>query len=110
MIRVRLSSVLLVLAVLSSGCEPAATPEPTFTVRDSAGIEIVESSTPLLGPHAWTISEEPALQIGEREGEDAYLLAHINPQAATGLPRVFRWARDQIVVCNGRDQTVRVFD
>lgn len=110
MSRFRLSSLLVLLGGFLSGCEVGPTPEPTFTVRDSAGIEIVESTSPRLGSNAWTISEEPVLQIGETEGEDAYLFAGINPQGATGLPLVFLWAMDQIVVCNGMDRTIRVFD
>ena len=70
MIRVRVTLMLVLFVVLSAGCENLTPPAPTFTVRDSAGIEIVESAAPLLGPDAWTISEEPVLQIGEVEGED----------------------------------------
>ena len=110
MIRPRLSLTLALSIVISVGCEKADTPQPTFTVRDSAGIEIVESSAPLLGPDAWTISEEPVLQIGEVKGEDAYLFAGINSQRNGDFPFVFRWNTGRIVVCNGMDSTVRIFD
>lgn len=109
MSRVQQNLVLLLLFVLSTGCEPTSTPEPTFTVRDSAGIEIVESSAPLLGPDAWTISEEPVLQIGAVEGEDPYLFAGIGGMYPS-LGSVFRMEDGRIVVCNGLDATFRFFD
>jgi hypothetical protein len=110
MSRLKVGASILLFVVLLVGCDDAPAPEPTFTVRDSAGIEIVESSAPLLDPDAWTISDDPVLQIGETEGEDAYLFAGINPLEATNLRLVFRWTMDRIVVCNGTDRTVRIFD
>ena len=110
MIRLRGSLILLLFFLLSGGCDDASTPEPTFSVRDSAGIEIVESSAPLLGPDAWKVSEEPVLQIGEMEGEEAYLFAGINPRRNGNFPFVFRWPMGRIVVCNGMDSTIRIFD
>ncbi len=79
-----LSLILLCL----TGCENIGPREPTFTVRDSAGIEIVESLAPMLGPDAWTISEEPVLQIGEVEGEDPYLFSRISGES-TGQGMAF---------------------
>jgi hypothetical protein len=108
--RLRRGVLLLASGVFATGCGSASTPEPTFTVRDSAGIEIVESSAPLLGPEAWTISEEPVLQIGQVEGEDPYLFAGINPRGNGDFPYVFRWTMGRIVVCNGMDSTIRIFD
>lgn len=110
MIRRRLSSVFLLFVFLPAGCENGSTPEPTFTVRDSTGIEIVESSAPSLGPGAWTISEEPVLQIGEVRGEDAYLFAGISSRRSGDFPFVIRWPMSRIVVCNGMDSTIRIFD
>ena len=110
MIRLRGSLILLLIFLLSGGCDDASTPAPTFPARDSAGIEIVESSAPLLGPDAWKVSEEPVLQIGEMKGEDAYLFAGINSRRSGDFPSVFRWPTGRIVVCNGMDSTIRVFD
>jgi hypothetical protein len=42
----------------------------TSTVRDSAGIRIVENSTPALGDSAWTVGVEPTTLIGSTETED----------------------------------------
>ena len=43
MIRVRFSLILVLFVVLAVGCDKFTPAAPTFTVRDSAGIEIVES-------------------------------------------------------------------
>jgi hypothetical protein len=64
----------------------------------------------LFGPDAWKISEEPVLQIGEMEGEDAYLFAGINSRRIGNFPFVFRWPMGRIVVCNVMDSTIRIFD
>jgi hypothetical protein len=109
MVRLRLSLILAISSAASTGCESASTPEPTFTVRDSAGIEIVESTAPLLGPDAWTISEEPVLQIGEVEGEDPYLFGDLL-SGGWNWGKTFRWLENQIVVCDDLDKTIRIFD
>ena len=73
---------LLMLAAgpLLLGCasEPNAEPAPTtFAVRDSAGVEIVESAEPAWDEgEAWTLSEDPLLSIGMVEGPDEYMLYH----------------------------------
>lgn len=95
--------------VLVGGCQERDATHSEFTVRDSAGIEIVESSAPLLGTDAWTISGEPLLQIGAVEGDEPYLLGRLT-NSGTNWGKVFRTEGGQIVVCNGMDSTIRFFD
>ena len=52
------------LTVLSVGCEPPETPPQNVTVRDSAGIRIVENG-PVAGVEApWRLSEERLFRVG----------------------------------------------
>lgn len=104
------SSVLLSLAVVSAGCEDSSTPERTFTVRDSSGVEIVESSAPLLGPDAWVIPEDPVLQIGETVGDDSYLFQRIPLRLEVGLGGIMRLDDGRIAVADRGGQRVRFFD
>ena len=60
----------LAVAISLSGCDPAPADEsapaepPTFTVRDSAGIEIVENHAPQHAPDEfWTIDPEPEILV-----------------------------------------------
>lgn len=47
-------------------------------MRDSSGIRIVESPEPQWGEgREWRVAEEPALQIGTVEGEEAYQLVRV---------------------------------
>lgn len=43
---------------------------PTFTVRDSAGIRIVENTHPELGQGAWHLSTQPIVTIGAVDGDE----------------------------------------
>ena len=44
-----------------------------FTVRDSAGVEIMESAVPLWGPgEGWTVDPEPVLHVGVADGDPRY--------------------------------------
>ena len=71
MIRSRSSLRLPPLVLLVASFFACTEPEPssTYTMRDSAGIKIVESSGPAWGPgEAWRLSQEPVLTIGVEEG------------------------------------------
>jgi len=74
-------SIALPIAGLSffiMSCQPGDTSAPaTFSVTDSAGIEIVESSVPAWDGDAWTVSDSPSLVIGRREGDDRYLFGEV---------------------------------
>ena len=73
------------------------------TVRDSAGIEIVEHAGNIWSAReAWRVSAEPVLSIGVAEGEDPYLLDGVAGIVALGDGR--------LVVANSGDQTLRWFN
>jgi len=96
---------LVVAAILAIpglwGC--AEPPGPSnYTVRDSAGIRIVESGEPAWGPgDGWSIAPDPVMRIGEREGEESQLLFQVAD--ARRLPG------GGIAVLNGGSGTVRIF-
>lgn len=112
MVRSLLLSILILLMVslLPAGCENGASPDSAFTVRDSVGIQIVESSEPQLEPGPWIVSPEPVLQIGQQEGDEHYLYAKVPMEAAAGMGGTFRLHDGRTVVCDGMARTVRVFD
>ncbi len=74
------------------------TPEPT--VRDSAGVRIVESVPD--GLPVWTTDPEPVLSIGALDGSDAETLYQVND--------VERRSDGSWLVANGSTEEVRVFD
>ena len=66
---------LLTLAACGSGAE--AEP-PTVTLRDSAGVEIVQNrGDGWAAGNGWRLASEPQLQIGMAEGADEYLLSRV---------------------------------
>ena len=72
-------------------------------VRDSAGIRITENPHPPEGSRlAWRIGPEPTVSIGEREGEDPYLLA--------GATDATTLTDGRIVVLDRASDELRVFD
>lgn len=84
------------------GCDASAGSGAAFTVRDSVGVRIVESVAPEWGPgEGWSVGEDPALQIGEVEGEDPYQFSRI--------PNVFRTVDGGFVVGDFRAAQVRFF-
>ena len=99
------------LAIGPTACNDGPSLESDFLVRDSAGVEIVESSAPLRSrDKAWSVSEEPVLQIGAVEGDEPYLFMQISHSQLLGLGALFRTADGRIVVCLARERTVRFFD
>lgn len=85
------------------GCENADRSVDAMTVRDSAGIRIVENARPSAdGDGRWaTLESEPSLEIGASEGEAAdYTFSTI--RAAVETPT------GEIVILDGRE--IRVFD
>lgn len=76
--------------------------DQSFVVRDSAGIEIVESQTPVWGDApAWRLAPEPEVVIGRAEGDPAYLLAQ-----ARGARRL---SDGRIVVLDAGASELRVY-
>ncbi len=92
----------LALAALAPACRGAA-PRSTATVRDSAGIRIVENSGPLWpAGGGWRLDSVPALAIGVVQGEEPYQLADVRGVA--------RYADGRIVLANGGSSEIRIFD
>lgn len=91
------------LCVGACGGEPAGEVVAAWSVRDSAGVEIVEVVRPAwpVGG-AWTVSPEPVLEIGAAEGEEAYQLFRVSD--AVRLPD------GSIVVANRGTNQIRWFD
>ena len=95
-------TILIPLAPLA--CDPDAnnaTRLHTIT-RDSADIRIIENPRPPEGSRVWRVGPEPAVSIGEREGEDPYMLHQVRD--ATKLDD------GRILVANAGDNELRVFD
>ncbi|WP_419164074.1 hypothetical protein [Candidatus Palauibacter sp.] len=64
--------------LVTNGCQPGDAPiHSTFLVRDSAGIEIVESTAPEWTGDAWRLSDTPSLVIGRMEGDERYLFGRV---------------------------------
>jgi hypothetical protein len=62
-----------------SGCAMGDAAGNAVTVRDSAGVEIVDvPGAALAALPNWTLAGSPRLSIGRVEGEDAYLFTAIN--------------------------------
>ena len=71
-------------------------------VRDSAGIRIVQNDAPAWKDgQGWTVSAEPAVDIGVVEGEAAYQLAEV-----AGVARL---SDGRIVVADGESGELRFF-
>ncbi len=93
---------LSVLCSCSSDSSTEAVPA-TYTVRDSAGVEIVESSGPAwVEGEAWTLTEEPLLSIGMVDGPEEYML--YRSVSAIELDD------GRIVFGNGGSQDLRFYD
>jgi hypothetical protein len=64
--------------VVAAACGGDAEPGPQIVVRDSAGIEIVESSAERwTADEAWLVQSEPRVRIGLTEGAPEYLFSNI---------------------------------
>ncbi len=94
-----LSSLVIVSGLL--GCSDAM-PDGPYSVRDSAGVTLVESRGPAWDAGTgWALSAEPSLQIGERAGEDPFQFYEVSD----GL----RLPDGRIVILNSGTETIRVF-
>ena len=102
------------LSLLASGCEqPAgdsvAEADPTFTVWDSAGIEIVENHAP---EHAagefWTIDPEPEIVLGgsEKPGE----LANDSAQLIWSVVGLARLPDGRVAVLSSENRQLMLFE
>lgn len=97
------SIIAVVVAVSTLSCD-AARARGAVTVRDSAGIEIVESSAPRWrAGDEWRIADAPSVTIGSVFGDDA----------ATQFTRIAgatRLSDGRIVVADGASAELRYFD
>ncbi len=105
-----LSSTVLLPIILLFACRADTSSNTPITVRDSAGIEIVESAEPMLSSVSWTVSPEPVVQIGEVEGDERYMFLGIPPGGRVNPGGVFGLSDVGIVVCESGDRTVRIYD
>ncbi|MEO8453061.1 MAG: hypothetical protein ABI647_24945 [Gemmatimonadota bacterium] len=93
----------LLCVVLVTACQQQRAPASPPGTHDSAGVEIVETSTPAWdSTSAWTVEAEPFLSIGEAEGDDPYLFSRIEG--------AIRRNDGSIVVADGGAREFREFD
>ncbi len=72
------AAMLVAFLALSASCQDdQAAAGDTFVVRDSAGIEIVESATPAWEGDGWRVSGTPSLVIGQMQGDERYLFGEV---------------------------------
>ena len=71
------------------------------SIRDSAGIRIVENPGDDARLPEWSLGAEPRVAIGVLEGEPAYQLDQVRASVLHG---------DRIVIANGGSMELRVFD
>ncbi len=90
----------LAAALSLAGC--AREEAPAYALRDSAGVEIVESVRPAWGGgEEWRVGAEALLRIGVKDGEAAYQFGRV-----TGCARL---PGGGVVVADGMAQEVRFF-
>lgn len=93
-------SVILVLLLPACGEDGASR---SFTVRDSAGVEIVESSRPAWDEGSrWTVPDEALVRLGVVDGDPPYQLSDV-----TGAVRL---GDGGVAVADAGSQEVRFFD
>jgi len=92
----------IALALVLGGCSEGSTPEATFGVADSAGVEVVTSSTPSWpeGRSPWTLSL--VTEIGLLDGDEAYLFG--DPEDVALIPG------GEIAVADNQTADVRFYD
>ena len=91
------------LVTLNLACGGAGDGAPAVTVRDSAGIRIVENTTPQWQPgQEWRLSAEPVVDIGSVSAGEEYELFQVWSPV--------RLSNGSIVVVNGGSQELRFYD
>lgn len=86
---------------LLAACEDADPPETLGSVRDSAGIAIVETTASGRVPAPWSLSDVPEWGVGEVQGDPDYLLSQV-----TGAMEL---STGEIVVANRGTNEVRFY-
>jgi hypothetical protein len=96
-----LTSVLVLGGCGDRAVDRAVAAEPT--VRDSAGITIVENTAPLWGAgQGWRLSVAPVTEIGMLEGAEEYQLDQVRHAA--------RLADGSVAIADGGSQRIRLYD
>lgn len=94
--------IFLVLLFLAPGCRPQSD-HAGPTVRDSAGVTIVENTSPQWAEGAgWRLSQEPTLDLGVMDGELDYQFFEI--------AGAVRMSDGRIAVANSGSGEIRFFD
>lgn len=90
------------ILIATAACSRAGT-DRTVTVRDSAGVTVVESRNPTwTGDRGWRLSDEPLLDIGETEGFPEYQFSRIEGGV--------RLDDGDLVIADGGTQALRFYD
>ncbi len=90
----------VLLAAILAGCGDRLTESP-YTVSDSAGVRIVESTAAAWSPaEAWRLAPEPMTVIGAGQNPDDQLFDVVG---------VDRLGTGEIVIANGGSQEVRLY-
>lgn len=85
------------------GCGEGADRRPTASIRDSAGIRIVENATPLWHEEeTWRLSADPITEIGNTPGDPNHDLYQVRDAV--------RLEDGRIVVANGGSKELRFYD
>ena len=96
------SALLVLLASCLIACDGEETSEQRPMVRDSAGVQIVESSSPQWQENdVWRLSDYPDVEIGLSDGPSALQLFHVQD--------VRRRADGNVLVVNAGTQEVRLY-
>lgn len=97
------SCALAMLMTTQWACTDGSRENGAFTVRDSAGVTIVESREAAWGEgDGWRLSEDPIVTIGTEDGPEEYSLFRV--AAALRLPN------GHIVIANGGSNELRYYD
>lgn len=102
----RLIATATVVVLLVPACAPETTADAessSYSVRDSAGIRIVENHAPTWQTaEGWSIAPEPSTEIGSAEGDPEYMLFSVSD--------ALRMPDGRIVVVNNGSREVRFYD
>jgi len=96
------ASLVLAMALFIAACTSGDGSQAAYSVRDSAGIRIVENEAPWEGATLFQVSATPLVDIGVLEGDEVYQLFRVGG--------VVRLNDGRIVVANGGTYELRFFD
>ncbi|MGD2153322.1 MAG: hypothetical protein PVG79_08630 [Gemmatimonadales bacterium] len=93
----------IALLVALAGCGADGADSNGAVIRDSAGVRIVENTAPLWSEgKGWQLAQQPALSIGELEGDPEYQLYQVADAR--------RLSDGRIVVANAGTYELRFYD